>query len=72
MKTLENNKNYLEIDIEKGIGIMNYRTNKIQGFVCEIAFNCTCGWNGFGFGEYAKGNYSKTCPQCGAKSKYTI
>jgi len=64
--------NYLEIDVDKGSGIMNYKTRKIEGFNCDISFNCTCGWYGVGFGEYAKGIYSQTCPECSAKSTYKI
>lgn len=69
MKTSES---YLEVDIERGSGIVNYRTGKVIGFNCDIEFNCSCGWHGYSFGEHSKGKTSKICPDCGAKSSYEI
>lgn len=65
-------KDYLEIDIEKKSGMVNHKTGEVIGFNCDIEFNCTCGWSAPAWGEFSKGNYSKTCPKCGAKKSYKI
>lgn len=64
--------NYLEVEVDKGSGIINHRTYEIIGFNCDIYFNCTCGWNSSAWGEFAKGSYSKTCTNCGATKSYKI